>query len=160
MGIELALGFIDAYLIALLIILIIYFIRSDKPLLRITFYILILELFSRAIFTSLLKLPYSEYIWYLTWASLAAFLVYILLKETKRHPFIQKVTLPITFLIFGVVVLEIGRYFERHYLDIEIFKPIYKVGSIAVNWLIIAYLFAPIALLLLNYFRGRFLTKH
>ncbi len=160
MNLEVALSFIDSYLLALIIITLIYLLQNVMPLFRVTIYILAIELFSRLIFTSVLKLPYAEYLWYLTWATISLLLIYIIARETKRYPNLQKVTVPISFLILGVVTLEVGRYFERHYTEWSFFKSIYSVGSTAVNWLIIAYLFAPIALLLVKSIRSRMSAKH
>lgn len=127
-----------------------------KVMLKITAMILSIELFSRAIVTNLLSFPYSEYIWYITWAILALFLMYLILRETKAHPNLQKITVPIAFLVLVVVFIEMARYLERNFTDYEIVKSVYGVGSMAVNWLIVAYLFAPIALLLVKSIKSRY----
>ncbi len=160
MNLDFFFNLFDAYLICLFFILIIYFVLNTRVMLKVTGVILFVELFSRLISKNLLNLPFAEYIWYLSWATIALLLLYQLVKETRKSPHIQKVTMPICFLILMVIVIEILRYFERNFSDLEVLKSIYGIGSLATNWLIIAYLFAPIGLHLLKSLRSRVSAKH
>ncbi len=160
MNLDTFFNFFDAYLFSLIIILFIYLFIGVKALFKVTLIVFLIELFSRSISKKLLSFPQAEYIWYLSWALIALTMMFFIIKETKKNPNIQKITIPITILILLVIIIEILRYFERNFTDLGSVKLIYNTSSLTANWLIVIYLFAPIALLLVKSIRGRISAKH
>ncbi len=160
MTIELATIFLELNFVILCLICGIYFVLRKSALWKLTILLIAIDLTARIIHKPLFNVENVRFFWYLVWAIFNLASLLVIYKITIANPNLQKVTLPIGFLIIIGSFITLGRHFERNITDTNFLKQIYSVSDQAVGWLIIAYLFAPIALLLVKSIRGRISAKH
>ncbi|NVJ67913.1 MAG: hypothetical protein HWE16_15620 [Gammaproteobacteria bacterium] len=123
-------------------------------------YILGFELISRLLEKPLLEAPNAAFVWYIAWMVIFTVTMVFVLKVSKKYPSVQKVAIPVAFLLLLDTFINLARYLERNFFELDIIKQVYASSSNGISILIIAYLFAPIALLLVKSIRGRISAKH
>ncbi len=160
MNLELAKVLLTTYTTLLALLLLAYLILKIRPMTELLGFILFFELISRLLEKPLLNLPNSNVIWYVAWMTIFFITMWFVLRVAKKYPSIQKIAIPVAMLFLIDIVINLARYVERHYTEFDIVKGIYGPSSNGISILILAYLFAPIALLLVKSIRGRISAKH
>ncbi len=160
MSFELFTVIINANFIVLVGIGIIYYALDIKAMSKLTWLLILVDLFARIIHKPLFQIENVKAVWYLVWATVNFVSLLIIVKITKENPQIQKISIPIAILVLIGSFITVGRHFERNFLNTNYLKEIYGISDVTVSWLILAYLFAPIALLLVKFIRSRFTAKH
>ncbi|WP_251358018.1 hypothetical protein [Kangiella sp. TOML190] len=137
-----------------------YFFLKAEGMYKLIAVLILISVVNKLLFNPLYALENAKYYWYVTWAFMNLVFVAMILIVTKKHPNIQKVTIPVCILAIVSIILELSRHYERNILDTDYLKKLYSIGIPTLSWLISAYLFAPLALLLVKYVKGRFSAKH
>ncbi len=152
--------FLDIGFILVLFMVVIYYVLNAEGMFRILSCFLLFGIFNKLIFYPLLNLPEAKYIWYIVWSVANLSIMIVLLKILQKYPNLQKITIPVSIMLVLLIFIEMFRHLERHFFETNLFKSLYSFGTPTLNWLIIAYLFAPIALLLVKSIRSRMSAKH
>lgn len=134
----------------------IYLLLNNRAMYKLAFILVVAGLIGRIIHEPMLGLSDAKYFWYMVWATINLVVLYKLVSLIKESPNIQKIAIPIAFFYLMGALLYSGRHIDRLVFETNYLEKIYQVGDPALNWLIVAYLFAPIALLLVKSIKSRY----